>query len=436
MIKVNLVFAIILLSSSFLYPQGTDSILQKINYHFQETVITQYHPSFRAKYSGLNSLNSEKEAATSLTSTVFIGLNILKGTDIYFNPELSGGTGLSGTTGIAGYPNGEVYRIGNPSPGIIVGRLFLRKTIGLGGPDEKIDDDLNQLTSYVNRKRITFTLGKFSLSDIFDCNAYSHDPRTQFMNWALMSSAAWDYPADTKGYTYALAIEYNHPDFALRGSFASVVKDANGLVFDTNLKNAFGVVIEFEKKFNVNNRDGAVRILFFQNRARMGNYNETINNPFYNMDITKTRAEGRTKTGFAINTEYPLSEKLGTFLKLSWNDGKNETWMFTEVDQSLALGFIINKFSWLLDNNESGIALNINGISDEHKNFLSQGGYGFIIGDGKLNYGLESIIEFYFKMTLFDKLFLTPDYQFVLNPAYNIDRGPVHIFSIRVHTEF
>jgi high affinity Mn2+ porin len=247
MIKVNLVFAIILLSSSFLYPQGTDSILQKINYHFQETVITQYHPSFRAKYSGLNSLNSEKEAATSLTSTVFIGLNILKGTDIYFNPELSGGTGLSGTTGIAGYPNGEVYRIGNPSPGIIVGRLFLRKTIGLGGPDEKIDDDLNQLTSYVNRKRITFTLGKFSLSDIFDCNAYSHDPRTQFMNWALMSSAAWDYPADTKGYTYALAIEYNHPDFALRGSFASVVKDANGLVFDTNLKNAFGVVIEFEK---------------------------------------------------------------------------------------------------------------------------------------------------------------------------------------------
>ena len=336
---------------------------------------------------------------------------------------------------MAGFPNGEVYRVSNPQPTFSLARFFIKKSFGLGGSSEKLDDSPNQLSSECDAKRLVITLGKFSLSDIFDDNNYSHDPRSQFFNWALMSSVAWDYPADTKGYTYSVAIEYIQSEFALRGAIAMVPKQANGIEMDTDIKNAFGIVLELEKSFLINERKGITRILFYQNRARMGNYQDAINNPIYNLDITKTDQYGRTKTGFAVNNEYSLTDNIGTFLKYSWNDGKTETWAFTEIDRALSLGFSFNHLKMIKNDDEIGLAYAINGLSDDHKEYLSKGGYGFIIGDGELNYGLESIFELYFKTVLFEHLSITPDYQFVINPAYNKDRGPVNIFSLRAHYE-
>jgi len=433
--KYTFIINILLLNITTLFSQIDSSKTQQFNFHFQQTTIYQYHPSFPALYRGKNSLSSDAENATSLTSTFFCGLKIFNGTEIYLNPELSGGQGLSGSTGMAGFPNGEVYRVSNPQPTFSLARFFIKKSFGLGGSSEKLDDSPNQLSSECDAKRLVITLGKFSLSDIFDDNSYSHDPRSQFFNWALMSSVAWDYPADTKGYTYSVAIEYIQSEFALRGAIAMVPKQANGIEMDTDIKNAFGIVLELEKSFLINDRKGITRILFYQNRARMGNYQDAINNPIYNLDITKTDQYGRTKTGFAVNNEYSLTDNIGTFLKYSWNDGKTETWAFTEIDRALSLGFSFNHLKMIKNDDEIGLAYAINGLSDDHKEYLSKGGYGFIIGDGELNYGLESIFELYFKTVLFEHLSITPDYQFVINPAYNKDRGPVNIFSLRAHYE-
>ena len=427
--------ALIFISVSTVFCQNDSIKDQSLNFHFQQTSIIQYHPSISAMYSGKNSLSSNAENATSITSTFFIGLKVFNGTEIVFNPELAGGQGISGSTGIAGFPNGEVYRVSNPTPTFSIARFFIRKTIGLGGGSENLEDLPNQLASVCDSKRLVISFGKLSLSDIFDDNSYSHDPRSQFFNWALWSSVAWDYPADTKGYTYAIVTEFIQPDFAVRAAVAMEPTTANGMEMDMDLKNAFGIVLELEKSFYINNRKGISRILLYQNRAHMGSYSEAINNPVYNLDITKTDEYGRTKSGFAINNEFSLTDNIGTFLKYSWNDGKTETWAFTEIDRALSLGFLFNHLKIIRNDDEIGLACAINGLSDEHKEYLSKGGYGFIIGDGALNYALETIFELYYKTVLFDHLSITPDYQFVINPAYNKDRGPVNIFSLRAHYE-
>jgi high affinity Mn2+ porin len=415
--------------------QEKDTLNRNYSYHFQQTIVDQMHGSFNSLYSGLNSLNHSSESALSITSTLFLGWMAPAGIELYFNPELSGGSGLSSTRGVAGFPNGEVYRVDDPQPKVTIARFFIRKVFDLRGNDILIDDGPNQLFSRYASHRLALTLGKFSLSDLFDDNSYSHDARSQFLNWSLMSSAAWDYPADTKGYTYGLALEYIRPEFTLRGAAVMVSREVNGIEMDTNIKDAFGIVIELEKPFILFENGGKIRFLLFQNHARMGSYSEVLNDPGLNMDINLTRIYGRTKTGFAVNTEYSLGEKDGAFLKFSWNDGKNESWMFTEVDRSLAGGIQFQKLNLLNRSDEAGLALVLNGLSDVHERFLMNGGYGFIIGDGKLNYGLESIIELYFKTIIYNNVSITPDYQFVLNPGYNKDRGPVHLFALRVHIE-
>ena len=415
--------------------QEKDTLNQNRSYHFQQTIIYQAHGSFNSPYSGLNSLNSSSESALSVTSTLFLGYKAPAGIEVYFNPELSGGAGVSSTRGLAGFPNGEVYRVDDPMPKVSVARLFIKKIFDLSGDEVNMDDGPNQLSSIHKSERLVLTIGKFGLSDLFDNNSYSHDARSQFLNWSLMSSSAWDYPADTKGYTYGFALEYMQPGYTLRGTAVMVAKEANGMEMDTRIRDAHGLAVEFEKLFSLYGKYGKIRLLLFQNSAQMGNYSEAVNNYSYNMDITKTRIYGRTKTGFAINTEYAFAENSGTFLKLSWNDGKNETWMYTEVDRSLAAGILLSKLDILNGNDEAGLAFAFNGLSDDHKRYLMNGGYGFIIGDGKLNYGLESIFELYFKSIFFNNISITPDYQFILNPAYNNDRGPVHLFALRAHIE-
>jgi high affinity Mn2+ porin len=428
-----LIFLVAALLTQFLHAQ--DSTSQQWNLHFQETIVTQWHYRFYAQYTGMNSLRPESERQTSLTSTLFFGSRLWRQTEIFFNPEISGGQGLSGTTGVAGFPNGETFRIGEPTPTLFVGRVYFKQTFGFTGETETVKDDLNQLSGSVQIHRLTLIGGKFALSDFLDDNIYSHDPRTQFLNWSLMSNGAWDYAADTRGYTWGVFTEYDEHDWSFRAAASLVPKEANGLEMDTRIQDAFSLNAEFERRFQLNEKKGAFRFLLYRNQARMGNYREAIDDSAYHTDITQTRSYSRSKYGFDLNAEQQLSADVGMFARIGWNDGVNETWAFTEIDRSFSVGTILTGTSCQRPQDQVGAAFVINGLSKDHADYLAAGGYGFIIGDGKLNYGAESILEVFYSLEVSSVIKMTGDYQFILNPGYNGDRGPVHVFAIRMHTE-
>lgn len=414
---------------------------EKWSTHFQLTIVDQSHPSFKAPYSGDNSLNPDAEEALSLTTTLYIGRKLWKGAALYFNPEIAGGSGVSAARGIAGFSNGETFRVGNPSPALYLGRLFLRQNIALSKEEELVPSDANQLQEYVPKKRIVITAGKFALSDLFDNNSYSHDPRSQFLNWSLMSNGAWDYPANTRGYTDGIVVEYITPKWEVRAAGTLVGTYANGPDFDYHFWDAYSNTIEVTRNLNFNDRKGKVNLLLFRNVTQAPVYREVINNYLNKTDVSLNVANGtrygNVKYGFGINAEQELSKYLGGFFRASWNDGKTATWAFTEIDKSISLGFNYKGDQWHRPDDNFGIAGVINGISNDHRDFLKVGGYGFIIGDGKLpNYSSENIIEAYYSARINKNISLSGDYQFVANPAYNSDRGPVSLFAIRAHIEF
>ena len=422
--------------------------------HFQQTIIPQHKPKINAPYSGDNSLSDSSETQTSLTTTIFIGRRLWKGAAIFYNPELAGGSGLSQARGIAGFTNGECFRIGNPTPAIYTARLFIRQDFALSGgrvigtykkpkdirgenhayPVEHEDDEANSISGERPVNRFTIALGKFSIADYFDNNAYAHDPRSQFMNWALMSTGAWDYPANTRGYTWNVVAEYVRERWAVRAGTSLVPTTANGPDLNWQWNGNNSNTFEIEKSTTFFGKEGKVRALASYTTTYMGSYAEAIKSP--NPDVTLTRKDGRTKYSLGINYEQELSNESGLFFRASWNDGNNETWAFTEIDRSVSGGFVKdNLFGRKQDRLNIGFVFN--GISDLHRQYLAKGGYGFIIGDGKLpNYGLETIIEINYNIKVTDWLSVTPDYQLVINPAYNMDRGPVHAFALRMHTEF
>lgn len=403
--------------------------------HFQQTIIPQHKLRITAPYSGDNSLVDTSETQTSLTTTIFIGRRLWKGAAVFYNPELAGGSGLSQARGIAGFTNGECFRIGNPAPAIYTARLYVRQDFALKNSTmESVEDAANSLEGERPKERFTIALGKFSMADFFDNSSYSHDPRTQFMNWALMSNGAWDYPANTRGYTWNVMGEYVRERWAIRAASSLVPTTANGPELNWQWAGNQSNTVEFEKSTRFLGQEGKFRMLAFYTTTYMGSYAEAIKQA--NPDIASTRKSGRTKYGFGVNYEQELTKESGLFFRASWNDGNNETWAFTEIDHSISGGFVKdNLFGRKEDRFNIGFAFN--GISDLHRQYLAKGGYGFIIGDGKLpNYGLESIFEINYNAKITDWLSVTPDYQFVMNPAYNKDRGPVHAFALRLHTEF
>ena len=413
---------------------------QSWNFHFQNTVIWQYHPDFQAKYSGTNSLNSQTESTISITGTLFFGSKLWKGATAYFNPEISGGSGFSQTRGAAGFPNGEVYRVSDAAPKVYIGRLFVRQVIPLSNEFKFAEDNVNHVAQKEPTSYVAIYVGKFSVMDYFDGNAYSHDARKQFYNWALMGNPSWDYPANTRGYTYGVVTELVKPKWALRLATVLMPKSANGWIMDPDIANARAQAIEFEHKYNLGSQAGTIHLISYLNQSRMGNYRQAVD---WGIDRSTTPAidsvsqVGRTKYGFGVNIEQALSKNTGFFLRAGWNDGHNETWVFTEIDRHLSLGLSFNGSSWGRDNDILGIAQVVNGISNDHRNYLKSGGYGFIIGDGALTYGLEWITEIYysFKLPRYG-LWISPDYQFIMNPAYNKDRGPIHAIGVRLHAEF
>lgn len=406
--------------------------------HFQSTGVWQGYPGFHSPFQGQNSLPGGGQARETLSATVFLGRKLpWQGGELYFNPEAQQGFAIGRTVGIAGFPNGEGGKAGFSTPKPNVARLFLRQTFGLGGATETIADDANRLAGTVDVLRVTVTAGKFAVTDIFDDNQYAHDPRTTFLNWSLWEAGAWDYPADQKGYTDGVAVELNQRNWALRGGWFLQPKVANGRDLETRFWHAFGWVTELETRHEIDGRPGKLRFLVFANRARLGNLGQAVAlaaETSAAADIAAVRND-RWKVGFAVNLEQALSDDLGVFSRLSWNDGRSETWAFTDIDRSLALGASLKGSAWRRPNDTIGLAGAINELSTAHRQFFAAGGTGILIGDGRLDYAPEGIIETYYNCRIVDPVSLTLDYQFVANPAYNQDRGPVHVFALRLHLE-
>lgn len=398
-----------------------DSTRKTFDLHFQQTAVYQYHGNFKAAYSGANSLINEEEQAMSLTSTLFLDIPLWKGSKFTFNPELSGGKGLSQAKGLGGFTNGETFRIGNPEPVVYVARLFVEQNF-----------------EFKNDTQLKVVVGKFGLGDYFDLNTYSHDPRVHFMNWSLMNQGSWDYAANTRGYTSGIYAQYVSKGYELRAAFSAVPTSANGPDLDYAYDKANGINVEITKPVVINPRWSAIfRLLGYRNQAAMGNYDLANGQNVKQPDITATRKDFRTKYGIGLNFEFSYLDKLGIFGRYGWNDGQNETWAFTEIDDAVSLGFHFWGTLWKRPNDFAGIAWVSNGLSSSHQRYQQLGGNGFMIGDGNLHYGRESIIEVFYNVAIpHTHVFLTPDYQWIINPGYNQDRGPLSVWGLRVHTEF
>ena len=283
--------------------------------------------------------------------------------------------------------------------------------------------------------RLTVTLGKISAKDIFDNNTYANDPRTQFMNWAMMANEAWDYPADSLGYETGFAAELNQPHWTARYGFFQMPRSSNGTAQDSHYLEAWGMVTEFERRFTVNSHPGAVRFLAYLNSAHMGSYQDAVNSPIRPADIEATRSY-RSKYGFGLNVEQEIIKNVGAFARLGWSDGQNEAWTFADVDQTATLGLSIKGGFWGRANDTLGLAGVLNGISHVHREFFAAGGTGILAGDGNLDYSLETIMEAYYDFEIWKTLHGALDYQFITDPAYNRARGPVSVLGARLHWSF
>ncbi len=405
--------------------------------HAQATVVTQVHNVFPSPYIGPRSLKPSEPAANTMTGTVFFATRLCESerndTQLIFNPETAGGSGFSGTDGIAGFPNGEATRVGVENPTPYIARLYVRQTFGFGGEREWAPDENNQVAGERDVQRLSVIVGKLAAPDIADDNRYAHDPRTQFLNWALVYNGAWDYPANVRGYTYGVALDYNHSK-NLSFSYGVFTEPAvaNGAALDWHLLKAQGQVAEMENRFEINERPGTLRLMTFLNHAHMGDYTEALQLMPVDPDITKTRSY-RYKYGFCMSFDQALSDDIGFFSRLGWNDGHTESWAFTEIDRTASAGFVMGGRWWCRPDDRIGLAGVLNGISGPHRAYLEAGGIGFIIGDGKLKYGLEQCLEMYYAWKVANGIVLTLDFQEIANPGYNTQRGPVEVGSIRVH---
>jgi len=429
--------AILCLPFSLLHAQDTTA-QQRYNLHFQTTYIYQYKPAFNSPYVGPNSLSGKEEKQNSVTATLFLGVRLWKGAEVYINPEIAGGSGLSGAFGLAASTNGETFRVGDPSPTLYLGRGYLKQTIAIGKDSTRIEEHADQLGHKEPVSYLRFMVGKYSLGDIFDLNTYANSPRMQFMNWGLMNNAAWDYAANTRGYTYAFSAMLKLKDMSYAASLSMLPVIANGQDLNSNLGEEYGINAEVDRTYKIKGQPGTIRLLGYYNNAHMGNYKDAIQNAagVSTPDLIATRQYGRSKTGIGLNAEQQVSSTTGLFLRAGWNDGQNETWCFTEADQTISAGVNINGVNWKRADDNIGLGIVVNGLSQNHRNYLADGGLGFQLGDGKLNYANETAAELYYSFKpLSSGIWLTGDYQYILNPGYNSDRGPVNVFSLRVHVE-
>ena len=414
-------------------PASTED--QPWNWHAQNTVIAQGYPAFSADYTGPNSLHPGGQTRETISLDLLAGARLWRGAEAHVDGLMWQGFGVSKTLGVEAFPNGEAFRLGTSIPNVNFSRVFIRQTIGLGGQQEKVEDGPLQLAGNRDSSRVTLTLGKMSAKDIFDNNAYANDPRTQFMNWGFVANEAWDYPADSIGYTTGFAAELNQPGWAIRYGFFQMPRTSNGVAQDMNYLKAWGMVLEFERRYAWNSHPGTIRFLAFLNQANMGSYQAALDNTTRPADIEATRSY-RQKFGFGLNLEQEVASSVGVFARLGWSNGKTEAWTFSDVDTTVTTGISIKGESWHRTEDTFGLANALNGITKVHQEFLAAGGTGILAGDGALNYSWEDAVEVYYDFKVWKTIHAALDYQFVVNPAFNHDRGPVSFFGARVHWEF
>lgn len=406
--------------------------------HGQFTNVTQWHDSFRAPYAGTNSLESGYRRRETNDLTLYAGLRLWQGGEFYINPEIDQGFGLSNTLGVAGFPNGEAYKVGKAYPYWRWHRVFFRQVIGLGGEEQRVESAANQLAGSKPINNITLTAGKFSVVDIFDTNAYAHDPRSDFLNWSVVESGAFDYAADAWGYTFGVAAEWTQSWWTIRGGLFNLSKTPNSTQLERDFSQ-YAVIGEVEERHQWLGRDGKLKLLGFVNRGRMASYDDAVRLAQQNGGVPDVAQARRfdSRPGIAVNLEQSLSSDLGMFARVSMNDGSKETFDFTDINRSVSAGFSLRGNRWGRSDDTVGLAMVVNGLSSEARRYFAAGGLGVLVGDGQLpHYDSEKILETYYSLAATKYLKLGMDYQYVVNPAYNRDRGPVSIFAIRVHAEF
>jgi high affinity Mn2+ porin len=404
--------------------------------HGQATLLEQYAAPFHSPYTGANSL-IPNEGRETFDTTASIGWRLWQGAELWVDPEIDQGFGLSGTFGVAGFPSGEAYKVGEAVPYARIPRAFIRQTINLGGDSQKVDEAANQFSDMQTANRIVITVGKFAVTDVFDTNKYAHDPKNDFMNWALIDTGTFDYAADAWGYTYGSAAEWYQGDWTVRGGIFDQSTVPNSAALDTSFSQ-FQWVGEVERRYELFGQPGKLAVTGFLTRGRMGSFADAIalsqatGTP---ADVAAVR-QYRSRGGVSLNLEQQITADLGVFARAGWANGDVEPYDFADIDRTAAAGLQLTGKQWGRPDDTFGLAGIVNGISKVHQEYFNDGGLGILVGDGMLPHpGPEQILETYYEFPV-SYFKLTLDYQFIVNPGYNEDRGPASVIGARAHTEF
>jgi high affinity Mn2+ porin len=406
--------------------------------HGQITFVDQFHPAFTSPYRGPNSLDPGNRGDEGVAATLFLGAHLWPGGEIWADPEVDQGFGLSNTLGVAAFPSGEAYKVGSSVPYFRLQRLFVRQTMDLGGDEQKINGSANQFDEMRTANNLVITIGKVSVVDIFDTNDYAHDASKDFLNWGVIDSGGFDYAADSWGYTYGAAAELSVDWWTLRGGIFDLSKVPNEKHLETGFRQ-FEIVAEGEERHRLFGHDGKLKLLGFLNRGWMGSYDDAVELAEETGTVPSTALVRNYKSrgGVALNFQQALTGDLGMFTRISYNDGSQEAYEFTEINRGLSTGLSLKGSSWKRADDTVGAAYIVSGISDAAQRYFANGGLGILIGDDRLpHYGLENGLETYYSAQLASWFWATADYQLIVNPAYNPDRGPVNIFGLRLHAEF
>lgn len=420
-----------------------------VNFHVQSTAVWQGYPPFHSPYEGPNSLPGSGEGRESADFTLFAGLRLWPGAEFWVEPEIDQGFGIGDSHGVAGLTSDEAFKKFSATPYTRVPRYFVRQTIDLGGETEKVDADLSQFAGSHKANRLVLTVGKFGVNDIFDTNKYANDSKSDFLNISAINAGTFDYAADAWGYSYGAAAEWYQGDWTLRGGFFDLSRTPTGGIspLGDQVDPTFGqfqLVGEVERRYQLWGQPGAVKITGYLNNGRAATFADALAlaqqpGPFFgdaNAALSAARTY-RSRPGVSINLQQQIADDVGVFARAGWADGSIEPWDFADIDGTVSGGVSITGKRWNRADDTVGIAGIVNAISSEHEAFLNAGGFGISLGDGMLPHpGLEQIFETYYSYAINASTHLTFDYQFVNNPGYNTDRGPVNVFSSRFHWQF
>jgi len=417
--------------------------------HGQTTTVAQGFPKFRADYSGPESFPSYGQGRVGTTANLFAGLRLWENAGVFLNPEIDQGYGVADARGAAAYPDGAVAKLGSGAPYMRFQRYFLRQIIGLGGErgqendegsrNETLEATQNQLAGKVDKNRITITVGKFAVGDVFDDNVYAHDPTTGFLNFAFNSMGAFDYAADAWGYTHGLAVEWQQDWWTARAGVFQLSKIPNGIDIEPELLRQYMAVAELEARYELFQQPGAIKFLAYGDNGRIANIYDVVQNSILLNELPPQLEPSRQrhlKTGGGVNIKQQIVPDLGFFMRASMCDGRYETIDYTDVDRQLSFGLVAAGKSWGRELDEIGGGLAFGGLSGHRVRYFGLGGTSVYIGDGALSYGGEKNLETYYKLGLNKDIDATFDYQLIVNPGHNAARGAVNFFGLRLHAQF